>query len=129
MPPQLTIEDRGEVVMVTFTQARILDEGTIRSIGAEFEKLTTESAADRKLLLNFRGVDYMSSAMLGQIMKLYKQCKADNIKLKLCGVCPQVLEIFTITRLNKVLAIESDEAAALASFSGDGGKKKGWFGR
>ena len=114
--------------MVTFTQSRILDEGTIRSIGAEFEKLTTESAADRKLLLNFRGVDYMSSAMLGQIMKLYKQCKADNIKLKICSICPQVLEIFTITRLHKVLAIEADEAAALASFSGDGVKKKGWFG-
>ena len=129
MAAQLTIQDRGEVVMVTFTQARILDEGTIRAIGTEFEKLTTEAAADRKLLLNFRGVDYMSSAMLGQIMKLHKQCKADNVKLMLCGVCPQVMEIFTITRLNKVLAIESDEAAALASFSGEGGKKKGWFGR
>jgi anti-anti-sigma factor len=71
----------------------------------------------------------MSSAMLGQIMTLHKQCKADNVKLMLCGVCPQVMEIFTITRLNKLLAIEADEAAALAAFSGDGGKKKGWFGR
>ena len=126
MPPQLKIEDRGEVVMVTFTQARILDEGTIRSIGAEFEKLTTESAADHKLLLNFRGVDYMSSAMLGQIMKLYKQCKADNIKLKLCSIVPQVLEVFTITKLDKLIDIASDEAAALAAFSG-APAKKGWF--
>ncbi|MGD9647284.1 MAG: STAS domain-containing protein [Pirellulales bacterium] len=129
MTSQLTIQDRGDVVMVSFTQARILDEGTIRTIGTEFQKLTTEAAADRKLLLNFRGVDYMSSAMLGKIMQLYKQCKADNIQLKVCSICPQVLEIFTITRLNKVLAIEGDEASALAAFSGDGGKKKGWFGR
>ncbi len=70
----------------------------------------------------------MSSAMLGQIMKLNKQCKADGIKLKLCGICPQVLEIFTITRLHKVLNIATDEAAALASFAGDSGKKS-WFGR
>ena len=28
----------------------------------------------------------------------------------------------------KVLAIEADEAAALASFSGEPVKKKGWFG-
>ena len=112
----LTIQDRGDVVMVSFPQARILDEATIRTIGNQFEKLTLEAAANRKLLLNFKGIDFMSSAMLGQIMKLNKKCTADKIKLKLCGICPQVMEAFTITRLNKVLQIEADEEAALAAF-------------
>lgn len=124
----LTIQDRGDVVMVTFTQARILDEHTIREIGKEFAKLTLEASADHKLLLNFTAVNYMSSAMLGQIVRLNKQCKTDNIKLKLCGICPQVLEVFTITKLDKVIDIEPDEESALASFSG-AAKKKGWFGR
>jgi anti-sigma B factor antagonist len=124
----LTIQERGEVVMVSFAQTRILDETTIRAIGTEFEKLTLEAAADRKLLLNFKGVDYMSSAMLGQIMRLSKKCKADKINLKLCSICPQVLEVFKITSLNKVLEIENDEATALAAFEG-GGVKKGWFSR
>lgn len=122
----LTIQERGDVVMVRFAQSRILDESTIRAIGAEFDKLTLEAAAGRKLLLNFQGVAYMSSAMLGQILRLNKHCKADKIKLKLCDICPQVLEVFTITKLNKVLEIEGDEEGALAAF---GGAKKGWFGR
>lgn len=113
--------------MVTFAHARILDEATIRAIGTEFEKLTLEAAASRKLLLNFKGVEFMSSAMLGQIMRLSKKCKADGIKLKLCGISAQIREAFTITRLDKVLEIESDEEAALAAF--DGGGKRGWFGR
>jgi anti-anti-sigma factor len=124
----LTIQERGDVVMVTFTQSRILDEHTIREIGKEFANLTLEAAADHKLLVNFAAVNYMSSAMLGQIVRLNKQCKNDNIKLKLCSICPQVLEVFTITKLNKVLDIESDEDSALAAFSG-APAKKGWFGR
>lgn len=124
----LKIQDRGEVVMVTFVESRILDESTIRAVGAEFDKLTLEAAADRKLLVNFVGVDYMSSAMLGQVMRLSKKCKADGIKLKLCGICPQVLEIFEITKLTKILDIEPDEASALAAFSG-APAKRGWFRR
>lgn len=122
----LAIQERGDVVMVTFTQTRILDENTIRAIGSEFANLTLEAAADRKLLLNFAGVDFMSSAMLGQIVRLNKQCKNDNIKLKLCSIVPQVLEVFTITKLDKLIDIASDEAAALAAFSG-APAKKGWF--
>ncbi|MBX7168486.1 MAG: STAS domain-containing protein [Pirellulales bacterium] len=124
----LTIQERGEVIMVTFAQARILDETTITAIGREFEKLTLEAAATRKLLLNFKGVDFMSSSMLGKIMRLHKQCTSDKVKLKLCNICPQVLEVFTITRLNKVLDIVTDEEAALSAFEA-GGAKRGWFGR
>ncbi len=124
----LTIQERGDVVMVTFKQARILDEHTIRAIGSEFGNLTLEAAADHKLLVNFAGVEYMSSAMLGQIVRLNKQCKNDSIKLKLCSICAQVMEVFTITKLNKVMDIEKDEESALAAFSG-APAKKGWFGR
>ncbi|MBL9124815.1 MAG: STAS domain-containing protein [Planctomycetaceae bacterium] len=122
----LAIQERGDVVMVTFTQTRILDENTIRTIGSEFANLTLEAAADHKLLLNFAGVDFMSSAMLGQIVRLNKQCKNDKIQLKLCGICPQVLEVFKITKLDKLLDIAADESAALAAFSG-APAKKGWF--
>src|SRR4030088_3317738 len=95
----LNIVERQDVVMVTFNNVKILDEGVIRQIGGEFEKLTTEAAAERKLLLNFDRVTFMSSAMIGQIMKLYKKAKADGIALKLCSIDPTILEVFKITRL------------------------------
>src|SRR5947209_18242875 len=61
----LTITDHDDVVVVRFNNVKILDEGVIRQIGSEFEKLTTEAAAERKLLLNFERVTFMSSAMIG----------------------------------------------------------------
>ena len=122
----LNIAERQDVVMVTFNNVKILDESIIRQIGGEFEKLTTEAAAERKLLLNFDRVTFMSSAMIGQIMKLYKQAKADGIALKLCSIDPAILEVFKITRLDKLLDIRKTEADALAAF---GPPKKSWLGK
>ena len=120
-----TQSDNQEVVVVDFLQARLVDENTIREIGREFEKLTLEAAAARKLLLNFAIVKFMSSVTIGHIVRLNKQCKADKIRLKLCSISPDIMEIFTITRLNKILDICADEASALEAFKKPSG---GWFG-
>jgi anti-sigma B factor antagonist len=124
--PQLTITDRDDVVVVSFLESKILDEGVIRQIGEEFKKLTTESAAERKLLLKFTGVSFMSSSMIGQVMRLVKQCKADKVALKLCEIAPPIMEVFTITRLDKILDIHKTEGEAIKAF---GPPRKSWFGR
>jgi anti-sigma B factor antagonist len=121
----LDIEDKDDVVVVTFKQARITDEGSIQQIGDEFKTLTMEAAADKKLLLNFQRVEHMSSSMIGQIVKLHKQCNNDKIKLKLCSISPNIVEIFRITRLDKLLDIRKDEEDAINSF---GPGKRRWLG-
>jgi len=124
--PRISIGEKLDVVVVTFNDAKILDEATIREIGLDFAKLTLEASGDRKLLLNFAQVNFMSSAMLGQIMKLAKQAKNDKIDLKLCEITPDIMEIFKLTKLDKVLDIHKTEAAALEAF---GAPRKSWFGR
>ena len=119
----LKLVDRGEVVAVYFTAASILDSAVIEQIGKEFEGVALEAAGERKLLLNFQKVKYMSSEMIGNIVRLYKRCKTDKIKLKLCAIAPELLEVFTITRLDKLLDIQGDEEKALAAFG-----KRGFFG-
>ncbi len=122
---QLTITDKNDVVVVSFVESKILDESTIRQIGEEFKKLTTEAAAERKLLVRFDGVTFMSSSMLGQVMRLAKQCKADKVDLKLCNIAPSIMEVFKITRLDKILDIQKSEADAIKAF---GTPRKSWFG-
>ena len=124
--PRINIGEKLDVVVVTFKDAKILDESVIREIGVDFAKLTMEAAGDRKLLLNFAQVGFMSSAMLGQIMKLAKQAKNDKIDLKLCDITPEIMEVFKLTRLDKVLDIHKTEAAALEAF---GSPRKSWLGR
>ena len=69
-----------------------------------------------KLLLNFSSVDFLSSAALGKLITLDKKVKAHGGVLKLSNIRPEIYEVFTITRLNRLFDIKDDEADALAAF-------------
>ena len=118
----LRTQETEEGVMVCyFNDAKILDEARISQIGNDLVEMTTK-AAGGKLLLNFEGVTFMSSHMIGKLVLPNKKCKSGNINLKFCNISPNVAEVFKIMRLNKVFDIQKDEEKALKSFD-----KKGWF--
>lgn len=113
----LLIRDKDDIVIVSFTQTKILDGATIRQIGIEFQDLTLQAAAGHKLLLDFSRVEFMSSAMIGEIVRLQKKCKQDKVRLKLCNISASILEVFKITGLTKVLEIYPDGVKAIEAFS------------
>ena len=118
----ITTQTTGETLVVGFTDSKILDSQRIEQVGKELQESVAQ-AVHKKLLLNFRGVSFMSSAMITKLVMLNKTCKAQQIALKFCEVSPNVLEVFKITKLNKLFDIQESEEKALASFD-----KKGWFG-
>ena len=115
MVSALTSQTNGDVVVVSFTESRILDEGTIQHIGEELEKMV-DRAEWGKLLLNFSHVRFMSSAMFGKLIKLNKKCKQENTHLKLCCIPEEIMEVFKLMRLHKILDIYQDENKALIAF-------------
>ena len=120
----LKSREEGDVLVVNFTDAKILDEARIQQIGKEMMEMAAAAETNKKLLVNFQGVQFMSSAMIGKLVLLNKKSKAASVDLKFCSISPNVLEVFKITRLNKVFKIVKDEEQALKEFSGGGG----WFG-
>ena len=117
-----TTEQNGEVLVVGFLDGKILDSQRIEQVGRELQESIAQ-ATSQKLLVNFRGVSFMSSAMITKLVMLNKGCKAQGVTLKFCEVSPNVLEVFKITRLNKLFDILPSEEKAITSFD-----KKGWFG-
>ena len=119
----LRLQDQGEVLIVYFQATTLTDQSMIEQIGNELADVALEAAGNRKLLVNFQGVKFMSSAMLGKLLPLHKRCKADKIKLKMCNISPNLKEVFVITNLVKLFDICGTEADAVASFD-----KRGFFG-
>lgn len=115
-------EVKDQVVVVYFTDGKILDSQRIEQVGKELQE-AIPAAENKRLVLNFKGVSFMSSAMITKLVMLNKGCKAQGVALKFCDVSPNVLEVFKITNLNKMFDIQPDEEKAIASFD-----KKGWFG-
>ena len=118
----ITNQMHEEVLIVGFTDSKILDSQRIEQVGKEIMDIIPQ-AIHKKLLVNFRGVSFMSSAMITKLVMLNKGCKAQGIALVFCEVSANVMEVFKITKLNKLFNIQTTEDKALASFD-----KKGWFG-
>jgi anti-sigma B factor antagonist len=70
-----------------------------------------------KLLLDFAAVDHLSSAALGMLINANNKIRESNGQLRLTNIKPQILEVFVITRLNKLFKIFPGRAEALASFN------------
>ena len=112
---RLEIEDIGEVTTVSFTDREILDEQQVQAMGEKLFSLA-EELGRKKLLLNFRNVKYMSSAALGKLITLRRKVQTAGGQLVLCGIDPQIHEVFTITQLDKQFVIRCDEQEALEAF-------------
>ena len=112
---RLEVEDVDGIAVVHFVDKKILDEQNIQMIGDDLFRLVDELGR-RKLLLNFANVEFMSSAALGKLIRLHQRLNQVGGKLILCGISKSILEIFEITKLDKMLKIVKDEQSGLSSF-------------
>ena len=69
----------------------------------------------RKLLLGLRGVTYVDSAGVGELVGAYTAARSAGAELRLADLTPKVRDLMMMTNLNKVFDLNLTEASALAS--------------
>lgn len=111
----LRTETIDDVTVVSFVDTTIRDEEIIQAVGDELFSLV-EDDGHSQLLLNFGNVQYLSSAALGKLINLRNKIKKAGGTLKLSSIADELMEVFRLTRLDKVLEIFDEEQEALASF-------------
>ena len=114
MPP-VAVSQNKDVRIIEFQNHKILDEGNIADIGLTLNSMIEEVNAP-KMLLDFVNVDHLTSAALGMLINANNKIKQKNGALRLANIKPQILEVFVITKLNKLFKILPTREAALASF-------------
>lgn len=110
--PSITVEYAENATIVTLTEEKILEEKDIRALQESIMSVV-EQANRINLILDFRNVRFLSSAVLGLLIKISKRVYEGNGQLRLCNIDPKIYEIFRITRLTKIFDIYKDlESAA-----------------
>ena len=112
---RIDVSAQGPVTVAQIVDKKILDESAIHEMGAEILGLI-EHDGRRSLALDFSHVEYLSSAALGKLITLDRKMKGHQGRLSLCGIRPEILEVFQITKLNRVFDIRKDVAEAVAAF-------------
>jgi anti-sigma B factor antagonist len=115
VPAGLKISNANGVHVVQFTEASILDPLRVEKLRSDLEKMVAANAAPN-IVLSFQGVTHISSAVLGVVMGLNKQCEAKGGGVILTNIGGHIVQAFTITRIDKILKIFPNTESAQAEF-------------
>jgi anti-anti-sigma factor len=72
-------------------------------------------ASGTSALVDFSGVEFISSAGLAVLMTAAKEAKAKNGRIAVAALRPVVQEIFTISRFSRVVPVHATAAEAIAA--------------
>jgi len=114
--PKISVEYTENAIIVAFTDEKILEEKDIQALQESIMSVI-EQAERVNLILDFCNVRFLSSAVLGLLIRISKKVYERAGQLRLCSINPKIYEIFKITRLTKIFDIYQDVESAAESLS------------
>lgn len=102
--PNLSIDFHGRVAVATLTDEKILDEDQLSRLENSFMPLIAQTPGIQ-LIVDFSNVQFLTSAVLGLLIRVSKKVYETEGKLRLCSIDAKILDIFRITRLDKIFEI------------------------
>jgi len=114
--PKVSVEYTDNATIVTFTTEKILEEKDIQVLQETIVSIV-EQTERISLILDFVNVKFLSSSVLGLLIRVSKKVYENDGQLKLCNINPKIYEIFKITRLTKIFDIYPDVEGAVRGLS------------
>lgn len=115
MPNDLLVQRYKDVMVVSFQNVSVLDSANIETLGRNLLELV-EKQDNRKVVLEFSAVRFMSSQALGVLLQLKKAMDPVKGKVVIAGIRPELHKVFKITNLHKLFTFHDDLDKALAEF-------------
>lgn len=108
-----TVRHHGKVSVVELSGKITIGEGDVR-LRETIESLLKEGRS--QIVLNLKGVSYMDSAGIGELVACKKRTAEKEGQIKLLNPSGRVYDVLQLTKLVDVFEVFKDERDALASF-------------
>jgi anti-sigma B factor antagonist len=110
---KVTTRELGDAVAVDVVGKIALGEGS-----AQLRETIRElmDKGKKHIVLNLAGVDFIDSSGLGELVRTHASVRTHGGQLKLANPSKHVHDLLKMTKIDRVLDIEQDEASALNSF-------------
>ena len=114
--PKIAVEYAGNATIAVLTAKKILREDEVAALEASMMPLI-EAESGVNLVIDFSGVEFLTSSVLGLLIRISKRVYQAEGQLALCNIIPKILEIFKITRLTNIFDIYDDIETATKALS------------
>jgi anti-anti-sigma factor len=109
----MNVDKLGEVTIVTIPVR--IDTINAADVEAHFKQMLATGV--RRIVADFGGNEYVSSAGLRVFLATLKSLQKDDGRIVLCAMTPFVLDVFEISGFSQLFEIVDTRAAALAGFA------------
>ena len=110
---QIEVSDVDSVQVVSFRERLLFDDKTVRDVSDQMNAALPNDGKVIRLILDFTGVDLISSSLLGKLILLLRRVEGGGGRLVLCELSPTVRSVFKTSNLDKLFKIVRDRAVAL----------------
>jgi anti-sigma B factor antagonist len=110
---RVATRDLGDATVVDIVGRIALMDG---SAGLRDTMRSLMEQGKKHIILNLAGVDFVDSSGLGELVRTHATVHSHGGQLKLASPSKHVYDLLKMTKLDRVLDIEQDEASALNSF-------------
>src|SRR5262245_61906084 len=97
----------GDAARVRWTVPKLVDSTVIYQVGDQLLALLSDSQV-QKLELDLAAVKFLSSAMLDRFVVVHRRATQAGKRMVLENVRPELREVLSITRLDRLLEIGSE---------------------
>ena len=112
LKPRISVYYAQNATVITLTDEKLLDDDDIKALEDSVMPLIDSPA---NIIIDFSNVQFLSSTVLGLLIRISKKVNENRGRLKLCCINPKIFEIFKITRLDEIFDIHNDAKKALLS--------------
>ncbi len=111
----MNVEHVGDVLVIELPSR--LDAVGVAGIETRLADTVTQHKG--KALADMSGVNFVASLALRMLLTNLKTVQAEGGDLRLCGLQPQIADIFRKSRFDTLFKIYDDKAAALAAYESE----------
>ncbi len=110
--PKVVIKYEDSIAVAVLARERILEDNDIQDLEETLIPLIEQNPSIQ-LVIDFNKVRFLSSSVLGLLIRLSKKIYETDGRLRLCCISDKILEIFKITRLDKIFEISPTRKEAV----------------
>jgi len=103
------------VLIIEFSISSFQNTEDINATGAQLLAMTYQ-APNSSILLDFTGVRFMNSSMVGQLFLLHKRCRHQEIVLRMRNLEPVIRDVLKIVGLTQLVEIIVDDDDLVGAF-------------
>jgi anti-anti-sigma factor len=112
------VTKQGGIAFVDFPARDILDSAIAQQIGNSLRDMV-EKREVFNILIDLKAVHLITSAMIGEFIKLHSRCETGDVHLKFCNLSKELIDLLKKLKLNKTFQVYASRLEAVRAFQAE----------